>query len=710
MLGRHWRILSACAAGLAVPALMAAGLTSGLASTMTAASSAPPVPVASYHLTGNATPSETTSAFSAATGDILIVKAVTEDAANLTLSTPTANGAAVTWTLAASDTTNGYCGTYLWTGLVTAGSATTTVTAHEGSVTNYANWDALVEHWDGTTAKLAAAPAIAQADGSGVPSAQITTAAGSAVSWLVSDWNAVQNSSVAFNGTPVMEASQYIPNIHSAEYAFQAASSGAQTLGEAAPTSRQWAVLGVEVQAKTGAPSPTGTATPTATPTATRTATPTPTPTATPTPTPTLTSTPTATPTPTPTTTSPSGGLPAGVSLKAIDGGQAYYSKWPASNYPGATTMFPVTRWAAGGSGAADDSTLINTYLEDGYMQAGWQTGSPFYGIGGNTTGAGGNLVTDEVDQWAGDGWGGWTGVIGFGHDGQVCTSKLTDCGYTAMKAMSGALPSTRFKYTNFGKFAGTQGDAANWKAFSQFTDVASTDVYFVQETGNLCNGWWGVTAVITGDPSTGDLSCTDPRLHLSRNYGRLIFHERSMEGGGKPIYSFHELVGADGNQVNPATFTAGIWSAVIEGARGVDYFTHNFIRSGGYADSFEDPTFAGVKSAAQSFYSTAESLAPVLNGPDAVGFVTSSRDEKTPGGMPAGVEYLAKWNNGQPYVFAHMAADTVSNAPVTFTLAGGSGTSVTVVGEGRTIPVVNGKFTDVFANTDTVHIYRVNM
>ncbi|WP_415856672.1 hypothetical protein [Sinomonas sp. G460-2] len=662
-----------------------------------AATGGSPAPAGSYHLSANGNPSLDTTAFATSTGDILVVKAFTEDAGNLTLATPTSSGATVTWTLAASDLTSGYSAAYIWTGTVTAGSASTVVTAHEGSVTAAAHWDALVERWNGATAKLAAAPVTTDARGSGVPSAHISTAAGSAISWFAADWNAVQDNALTFIGSPVQEASQYIANIYSGEHAFQAAVAGDQSIGETGPSGRAWTVLGIEIQS-TGSPAPTPTPTVTATPSTTAT------------PTPSVTPTPTASASPTPTSTpTASGGLPAGVTLKAIDGGPGYYSKWPASNYPGATTMFPVTRWAAEGAGAADDNTLVNTYLEDGYMQSGWQAGSKLYGIGGTTTGAGGYLVTDEVDQWAGNGWGGWTGVAGFGHDGKVCTSGITDCGYTAMKAMSGPIASDKFKYTNFGKFAGTQGSAANWKTYTQYTDIASTDVYFLQETGNLYSGWWGVTNVIVGDQSfTGDLSATDPRLHLSRNYGRLIWHERSMQGGDKPIYSFNELVDMNGNHVDPAAFTAGIWSAVIEGARGVNYFTHNYLRSGGYADSFEDPAFASVKSAAQSFYATAESLAPVLNGPDGVGLVTSSRDEKTPDGMPAGAEYLAKWNNGSPYLFAHMAADAVSNDSVTFSLAGGIGKSVTVVGENRTIPVVGGKFTDTFANTNTVHIYQV--
>src|SRR5208337_1957688 len=53
--------------------------------------------------------------------------------------------------------------------------------------------------------------------------------------------------------------------------------------------------------------------------------------------------------------------------------------------------------------------------------------------------------------------------------------------------------------------------------------------------------------------------------------------------------------------------------------------------------------------------------------------------------------------------------SETQTNIPATFTLADKNATSVTVIGENRTIAVTNGVFTDTFATGATVHIYEVN-
>jgi hypothetical protein len=70
----------------------------------------------------------------------------------------------------------------------------------------------------------------------------------------------------------------------------------------------------------------------------------------------------------------------------------------------------------------------------------------------------------------------------------------------------------------------------------------------------------------------------------------------------------------------------------------------------------------------------------------------------------------MAKDYNGQFYIFADTRdSETQHNIQATFTIADQNATSVTVVNENRTIPVVNGAFGDTFANAWTVHIYQVN-
>jgi hypothetical protein len=59
-------------------------------------------------------------------------------------------------------------------------------------------------------------------------------------------------------------------------------------------------------------------------------------------------------------------------------------------------------------------------------------------------------------------------------------------------------------------------------------------------------------------------------------------------------------------------------------------------------------------------------------------------------------------------YIFAiPRGSETQANINATFTLAGApSRSNVQVVGEGRTVNIVNGQFTDTFATVYSPHIY----
>jgi hypothetical protein len=74
------------------------------------------------------------------------------------------------------------------------------------------------------------------------------------------------------------------------------------------------------------------------------------------------------------------------------------------------------------------------------------------------------------------------------------------------------------------------------------------------------------------------------------------------------------------------------------------------------------------------------------------------------------GTDTMLKTHNGEAYIFAGLGmGHTMGNK--TFTLPEGvNGTSVTVVGENRTIPVTNRTFTDNFANEYTHHVYQIRM
>lgn len=380
---------------------------------------------------------------------------------------------------------------------------------------------------------------------------------------------------------------------------------------------------------------------------------------------------------------------PDGVTLVPIDGGRDYFHQFSPA-LP--DDIFPVGAWAPeGGDSAASLAThdgLTNVFVEDGYM-ADWRQHDPqhrYHGIGGRDYDAG-FMITDEVDQWAGAGDGRWSGQVGFGHD-NMCSSGKQDCGYTVLHALSAGWDHRKFRYVNFSKIMACQADDATFSRWASYVDVLSVDIYFFIED-ILGTGWWGVTSLITGNPNEGDLP--ESAIRQASNYGRLINRLRRGVGYRKPVWSFHELVGP-----TPAQFRAGIWSAVINGARGIIYFTHNYRDKDGYANTFLDPRFAGITTAARLVHHQLQRLNPALRSDSMHGFVD----------VDAPIDTLAKWNGGIPILLAHMRDQHAATA--TFRLKAWTGTKVDVLGEERTLTVRSGRFTDRFADGNAVHLYRL--
>jgi hypothetical protein len=70
-------------------------------------------------------------------------------------------------------------------------------------------------------------------------------------------------------------------------------------------------------------------------------------------------------------------------------------------------------------------------------------------------------------------------------------------------------------------------------------------------------------------------------------------------------------------------------------------------------------------------------------------------------------VDTLTKWSNGALYVFA--GNQTAAGTSAQFSLPCVGDATVTVLDEGRTIPMSGGVFTDSFANDTSYHLYRVD-
>ena len=190
----------------------------------------------------------TTSSFTPASGDVIVVKAVTESSAQ-SMDTPT-DTQGNTYTLRATDTTFNHCWVGLWTAV--AGSATNMTV----SVTrSFSGWHSIVvEDW--ANAALAGTPATnGTKTGTGTPSTTLTTTQdNSALSWCNGDWSANDPSGRTYDptsGTPTEDGlhdTHLDPFDYVAYYAWQpCGTAGSQTFGLTAPGSQTWSMLGIEI-------------------------------------------------------------------------------------------------------------------------------------------------------------------------------------------------------------------------------------------------------------------------------------------------------------------------------------------------------------------------------------------------------------------------------------------------------------------------------
>jgi hypothetical protein len=209
---------------------------------------------------------------------------------------------------------------------------------------------------------------------------------------------------------------------------------------------------------------------------------------------------------------------------------------------------------------------------------------------------------------------------------------------------------------------------------------------------------------------------------------------------GLRPSWAFVEtaqpLLNETGaTSITPNQMEGAVWEAIIHEARGVAYFPQNNDACGGYSILYVDNQTSSCLQQLQtrqnkliSMHTTIRSLAPVLNTQSYVW--NFSNDGNTANNS----DTMLKTYNGSAYIFAGIGLEfsgtdqndcgTLSlervcqalgtNQPTgskNFILPGGiTGTTVDVVDENRTIPVVNGQFTDTFANEYTHHIYKIAM
>lgn len=412
---------------------------------------------------------------------------------------------------------------------------------------------------------------------------------------------------------------------------------------------------------------------------------PTPTPAPQPTPVPAPTPTPAPTPSPAP-APAPSGTVPAGVTLKDPDGGVNYWGKFTGPTFPTDPSFFPVGVWYEGTSTTDqvtfDKATGLNTYMRlitDSRLDL-IRAGGMFaclhpddLSMANRGTETTSYMTEDEPDMIPG-----WWGA--------PSAQQMTD----EQNRLAGLPKDGRPVYANVG-LGILSADDSNTDAqkYVRLHDFISADQYFyTEDTYEMCR---------TIGQGTNRL--TDEQARRGRNYGIVVERMRGFMGYTKPVWGFVEAGAPSSStaiEITPAQVRAAIWHCIIGGARGILFFNHSFSGSFQTQHVLRDAHYAPIRAQVQAETALIRQVASALNGQDAVGLVTAS----------SGVKAAAKWNGGAPVIIAGNTDHTAR--PGTFTLAG-SWSSVTVLGEGRTIPVTDGQFTDQFGDETTIHLYQVN-
>jgi hypothetical protein len=303
-----------------------------------------------------------------------------------------------------------------------------------------------------------------------------------------------------------------------------------------------------------------------------------------------------------------------------------------------------------------------------------------------------------------------------------------------------------RFVHSNFGN-----GVARTWWSpdmmdeHTKLMDSSSVDKY-AYTSPNIWNSTDGVIPMSQNWPKNAN-------AHTAAAYGwiidqmRLFMKAEPAPGnpapaepeGLRPAWAFVEtampfLFGEAGaTSITPDQLEGAVWNSIVHEARGVAYFPQNNDACGGYSVINADSTSAACqqqlaarKTKLTTLHAQIRALAPVINTQS---FVWNFSND---GIVANNVDTMLKTFNGYAYIFAavgleYTGVDTShceminaenvckqlgTNQPTgtkNFILPPGiTGTSVEVVDEGRTLPVVNGSFADNFANEYSHHIYKI--
>jgi hypothetical protein len=180
--------------------------------------------------------------------------------------------------------------------------------------------------------------------------------------------------------------------------------------------------------------------------------------------------------------------------------------------------------------------------------------------------------------------------------------------------------------------------------------------------------------------------------------------------GGQKIVWNIIEGSRADhvNGRPTPESLRTEAWMSIIHGSRGIIYFVHlfrpSFVEAGVLVD---EELLAGMT----SLHAEIGRLAPVINSPTVVDGATvvssvpaSEDDMKSDALQP--IALMVKRHEGATYLFTVRMEDTPATGR--FAVKGlPARATAEVLGEDRTIRIVNGAFSDEFEGY-AVHLYKI--
>lgn len=277
------------------------------------------------------------------------------------------------------------------------------------------------------------------------------------------------------------------------------------------------------------------------------------------------------------------------------------------------------------------------------------------------------------------------------------------------LQSLLNTLPNDgRLRQANFGKgvmFWWNTSDSQ--QIVRNYTNVTGADIYWYTDS-DVSTQWQGGALF-----ANATRALTTRETRRASNYGATVKRLRelqALESDGsrkQPIWNIVELGGPFSynttlaSYIQPREMQAAVWHSLIAGARGIIYFNHSFGGPNQTQHILREPAYATMRSAVIQVNTQIKQIAHVLNGSFANFPVAPT------GNVKASLRYSHVTN--KYYVLSGNADGRGGTATTSeFTVPVQNGT-VTVEFENRTIPIVNGKFSDTFADVLTTHIYRIN-